>query len=99
MNDTRQVVVLLFASFLTFTIGSSVRRKGTAGTTDAVTIPEPRQLAGWALLTILLLIAVDLDTTAEVATALTWLIFLSIMLLYGVDLFNKLSTIVGEKPV
>jgi hypothetical protein len=89
MNDTRHVVVLQLVSFLAFTIGSS---KG-----KTVQLPKPQQLTAWGLLTIILLVGVDLDTTAEVSMALAWLIFISVMLLYGVSLGNKLSTMVGGK--
>lgn len=92
MNDTRHVVVLQLVSFLAYTIGS-----GLKGKEQKVTLPAPQQLTAWALLTIILLVGVDLDSTAEASMALAWLIFISVMLLYGVQLGNKLSTMVGGK--
>lgn len=87
----RQILILQSLSFLTYTIGSGTNKVGTT------TLPAPQQLAGWALLTFILFAMTDLESTAEVAVAFAWLIFISVMLLYGVDLFNRLSDMVGGK--
>ena len=92
MNDTRHIVVLQLVSFLAYSIGS-----GLKGKEQKITFPKGQQLTAWALLTIILLVGVDLDTTAEASLALAWLIFITVMLLYGVQLGNKLSTMVGGK--
>lgn len=87
MNETRQVVVLQMASFLTFTLG---RGKDAS-------IPDQQQLVAWALLTIILLVGTDLDTTAEVSAALAWLIFLAVMFQYGTRFFARLGSMVGAE--
>jgi len=89
MNETRQVMVLMVVSFLTFSIGRGAQTKET--------VPEQPQLVAWGLLTVILLVGTDLDTTAEVSAALAWLIFLSVMLLYGTSFFNRLAAMTGAK--
>jgi hypothetical protein len=83
VNETRQVMVLMVASFLTFSIGRGAQTKET--------VPKQPQLVAWGLLMVILLIGTDLDATAEVSAALAWLIFLSVMLLYGTEMFKQLT--------
>lgn len=94
MNSTRSVLVLQMLSFLTFVVGTGTEKSGTTGKT---TLPDPQVLAGWAILTFILLTATDIDSTAELASAMAMLIFISVLLIYGVDLFNRLSDMVGGK--
>lgn len=87
--NARQVLVLQALSFLAYTIGSNYHGKN-----EPTTLPEPQQLAAWAILTFILLVGTDLDVTADLATAFAWLIFVTTMLLYGVPLSEKLSAMV-----
>lgn len=82
--ETRQVVVLMMASFLTVVVASDP--KGPQ-------LPQPEQLAAFAVLTVGLLVATDMDSLAVVGNALAWLIFLSVMLLYGERFFSRISSI------
>lgn len=88
----RQILILQSLSFLVYVVGSSTNKVG-----GETTLPAPQQLAGWALLTFILFAMSDLTSTAEVAVAFAWLIFISVLLLYGVDLFDRLSDMVGGK--
>jgi hypothetical protein len=82
-DERRTTLVLLFAAFLVYTFGRS------ATTND---LPTSQQLGAWAILAILLAIAVDIDSTAQVAGSLALLLLVTILLLYGQNLFNKLGT-------
>ncbi len=90
MNGTRgTVVVMQLASFLVFVIGRSP---------DNVQVSESN-LWGWALLTIILAIGVDMGSVGEVSAALAVLIFVTVMLLYGVDVANWLMKKTGQSNV
>lgn len=86
-GDRGTVVVLLAVAFLVFTVGRSP---------DNVQLPESQALVSWAALAIILGIAVDIGPTSEVAAALALLIFVTIMLLYGVPLFDWLNRKTGN---
>lgn len=89
MNGERNtVVVMQMASFLVFTVGRSPNN---------VQLPPSWSLGSWALLTIILAIGVDTGM-GEISAALTILIFVTVMLLYGVDLFDWMLRKINQKP-
>ncbi len=95
MNETRQTFVVSTLAFVTYIVGSNTRERREGGLTT--TLPDAQQLVAWGLLIFILLALTDLPATAAVAPAFAWLVLLSVMLVYGVDLFNRLSRAVGGK--
>lgn len=90
MDSARNTVIgMQTISFLVFTIGRSPSK---------VQLPPSNQLGAWALLTIFLAIGVDMGSVGEVSAALAVLIFVTVMLLYGVDLFDWMLKQINRKP-
>ena len=90
MNETRQVAVITMLSFVMFTIGNGYKHK-------QFQLPESQQLAAWGILFIVLLAFTDIPSTGEIAAAIAWLLFLTVALVYGVDLADKINEWVGAK--
>ncbi len=58
-------------------------------------ILSAQQVLGWGVLYLILIAGADIPATGKIAAAFSWLLFLSIMLFYGVDAFNNLSNLDG----
>lgn len=93
MNDGRNILTLQLLSFLIFTAGYGSKQLTSSqiGNTSAV-LPPPPQLLAWAGMTFLFLVLADFgEGPAELAQAFAFLIFVSVLLLYGYDVFTKLT--------
>lgn len=103
MNGSRSVLLLMMASFLVYSLGSTPAqlssgdpRHRTQVDKLAFTVPAPQQLAAWGALTFILLIGSDLESTAELSSAMAMLILIVVLITYGESLFNRLSNTVGK---
>jgi uncharacterized membrane protein AbrB (regulator of aidB expression) len=72
------VVLMMGTAFAVFTIGRNPKN---------IELPDSQALWSWALLTIMLAVMVDIEATEEVASALSVAILVTIMLLYGEQVF------------
>lgn len=81
----KQIVVLIPFSLLVYTIGSS-QKKGS------VTLPDAKRLAAWGILFLVLVLFADFPETATLASALAWLIALTVFLTYGTATVDRVST-------
>jgi len=89
MNGTRQVTILVPLAFIVYTVGASDAK-------GSVVLPDARQIIAWMLLFLILVAIGDLEPTGEIAAALAWLILLTVFLAYGVSLFARVTSWVGE---
>lgn len=69
----------------------------TGGGTPAVLTNVSRSVIGWGILFVALIALADIEATAEIAAAFAWLIFVSVLLLYGPTAFAALSTLTQGK--
>lgn len=54
-----------------------------------------RSLLGWGVIFIVLVAMADFESTANLAASFAWLIFISVLLLYGPTAFGNLSSLLG----
>lgn len=63
------------------------------------TIDKPilsaNQILGWGVLYVMLIAAADIPGLGKISASFAWLLFLSILLFYGVDFFNNLGALSG----
>lgn len=76
------VVLMMGTAFAVFTIGRNPKN---------IELPESEALWSWALLTIMLAVMVDIEATEEVASALSVAILVTILLLYGEQVFDWIT--------
>lgn len=72
------VVLMMGTAFAVFTVGRSPK---------TIEVPESNALWSWALLTIMLAVMVDIEATEEVASALSIAILVTVLMLYGEQVF------------
>ena len=87
--NRQSVVVYMALAFLVYTIGRSPSK---------VELPPSQQLAAWGALAFALAVLVDMEETAEVGNALTILLFVSILLMYGEGLVKWVNAKVAAPP-
>ena len=63
------------------------------GAPARVAVSIGRSALGWGVLWVVLIGLADIDTTAELASAFAWLIFVAVLLLYGPTAFANISTL------
>lgn len=56
---------------------------------------DPNTLAGWAVLLGMLVFVADIPATAPLAVGFAWLIFMTIMMLYGPEAAKNLVALMG----
>jgi len=54
-----------------------------------------QQVLGWGVLYVMLIAAADIPGLGKISAAFGWLLFLSILLFYGVDAMNGLNNLFG----
>lgn len=58
-------------------------------------ILSAQSVLGWGVLYLMLIAAADIPATGKVSAAFAWLLFISILLMFGVDAFNGLTRLLG----
>src|SRR4051812_31496332 len=96
MNMTRPVTVMMLLAFLVWFVGNDSFKKehdtqGTKTTTDFV-----KPYLGWAVLYIVLTAGTDFQPTAQLSSGFAGLILLSVLFVYGPDVFDKVSGMFQE---
>lgn len=61
--------------------------------TKRLALTASRSVIGWAVVSLFLIAAADIEATAELASAFAWLIFVAVLLLYGPSALATLSTL------
>lgn len=67
----------------------------TGGGTPAPVLNVSRSLLGWGAIFVALVALADFESTANLAASFAWLIFISVLLLYGPTAFGNLSSLFG----
>lgn len=52
-----------------------------------------QQVMGWGVLYLMLIAAADIPATGQLSAAFAWLLFVSILLMFGVDALNGLANL------
>lgn len=81
----RNIVILIPFSLIVYTIGTSEAKK-------AVTLPDAKRLAAWGIMFIVLVLFADFSETETLASALAWLIALTVFLTYGTATVDRVSS-------
>ena len=87
--NRQSVVVFMTLAFLVYTVGRSPSN---------VQLPPAQQLAAWGGIALILAVLVDMDSTAEIGSALVMLLFLSLLLAYGEGTIAWANEKVGAQP-
>jgi hypothetical protein len=60
-----------------------------------VSLSIGRSVIGWGVLSVILIGMADIPATADLAAAFAWLIFVSVMMLYGPTALKVLGDLLG----
>lgn len=85
---SRKIITIVPVAFLVYLFGTAENGK-------SVTLPDSKHLLAWVSIFFVLIILTDFGQTEEIATALAFLVLLSVLLAYGVPAFVRLSGNVG----
>ena len=72
-----------------------VENPTVVGSSARVSLSVGRAVIGWGVLFVVLIGMADIPATAELAAAFAWLIFVSVMMLYGPTALGTLGGLLG----
>lgn len=76
-------------------ISTSGSGGGNAGVAPTGAVNVSRSILGWGAIFVTLVALADFEATANLSASFAWLIFISVLLLYGPQAFTNLSTLFG----